>query len=138
MARAGGVGDDQGDDEGEGAGGRSSEPMRPRTGRAKLPAHRGRPDDDGMTFNDLVAGLRAVEGLRDVGKGHPNFQYRSRPFLHFHASTDGAVYADVRLGRGDFEPLWASTPTEREALLAKVVRHVERLERARKPVTKRR
>jgi hypothetical protein len=90
-----------------------------------------------MTFDDLVAGLRTVEELRDVGKSHPNFQYRKRPFLHFHASPDGALYADVRLGSGDFEPVWASTPTEREALLAKVVRHVERLERARKPEARR-
>jgi len=49
-------------------------------------------------------------------------------------SFDGrqGLYADVKLGTGDFEPVRASTPAERAALLRRVERHVERSERARK------
>lgn len=106
-------------------------PIRPRTPRKKLARHQ--PDPLGataMTHAELVEGLRAIEGLRDVGKTHPVFHYRSKPFLHFHDRPDGC-YADVRLG-SDFEPLWASTGRERDALLAKVAKHIEKLERARK------
>ena len=107
-------------------------PIRPRSPRKGLPRHQ--PDPLGapsMSHEELVEGLRAVEGLRDVGKTHPVFHYRSKPFLHFHDSPTGR-YADVRLGHGDFEPVWASTGVERSALLAKVSKHIEKLERARK------
>lgn len=89
-----------------------------------------------MTHEQLVAALRALDGLVDVGHDPPNFHYRSRPFLHFHQSEDG-TYADVRFGSGDFEPVWASTPSEREILLARVCDHLERLESARKPTRRR-
>jgi hypothetical protein len=79
----------------------------------------------------LVAALRALDGLRDVGSMHPNFQFRSRPFLHFHHDERG-TYADVRFGTGDFEPVRASTPTERMMLLARVSAHVEHIVYARK------
>jgi hypothetical protein len=84
-----------------------------------------------MSHLDLVAALRAIDGLVDVGIDPPNFQFRSRPFLHFHTSEDG-VYADVRFGSGDFEPVWVSTPAERLELLARVTDHVERLGRSTK------
>ena len=85
-----------------------------------------------MTHDELVRALREIDGLTDVGgEGHPNFQFRSQPFLHFHGGPDGA-YADVRFGRADFEPVPASTATERQALLARVQEHVERVGRARK------
>ncbi|HEX3482075.1 MAG TPA: hypothetical protein VHT91_43975 [Kofleriaceae bacterium] len=76
--------------------------------------------------------LRAIDGLVDVGLDRPNFQLRSKPFLHFHASDDGGTYADVRFGTGDFEPVWASNPGEREQLLARVIDHVEGLAQGRK------
>lgn len=79
---------------------------------------------DGMSFDDLVAALRQVEGLRDKGKRYPNFHLRSKPFLHFHPGTAG-LYADVRFGDA-FEPVPASTPEQREALLHRVATHVER------------
>jgi hypothetical protein len=84
-----------------------------------------------MSHEDLVAALREIDGLRDVGNDRPNFQFRSRPFLHFHGGADG-TYADVRFGSGDFEPVWASTPQERLDLLARVRRHVTRVDRTRK------
>ena len=87
--------------------------------------------DVGLSFEELVAALREVEGLRDVGTGNPVFHFRSKPFLHFHDGRQG-LYADVKLGTGDFEPVRAGTPAERAALLRRVERHVEKLERARK------
>jgi hypothetical protein len=85
-----------------------------------------------MTHEQLVDALRAIDGLVDVGINSPNFQLRSHPFLHFHRTDDGGTYADVRFGGGDFEPVWASNPGEREQLLARVIDHVEGLVRARK------
>jgi hypothetical protein len=77
---------------------------------------------EAMTFDELVEALRGVDGLRDVGKVHPNFRYRSKPFLHFHG--DDGVYADVRFG-AEFERVDVNTPAERAALLARVAAHVE-------------
>ena len=85
----------------------------------------------GMSHEELVDALRAIDGLVDVGADPPNFQFRNRPFLHFH-TTDEGTYADVRFGTGDFEPVWASTPQERLELLARVSDHVERLTRSTK------
>ncbi|MFZ5895214.1 MAG: hypothetical protein ACOY0T_29405 [Myxococcota bacterium] len=50
----------------------------------------------------------------------------------FSSTPDGRVYADVRLGHGDFEPVWASTPRERSELFGRVLEHIERLQRSRK------
>ena len=76
-----------------------------------------------MTFDDLVAALRELDSLRDKGKRHPNFHYKSRPFLHFHSGDDG-VWADVRFG-DDFEPVPLTSPAQRAALLARVKAHVD-------------
>ena len=84
-----------------------------------------------MSHEELVEGLGAINGLVDVGGDPPNFQFRNRPFLHFHTIDEG-TYADVRFGTGDFEPVWASTPQERLELLARVSDHVERLTRSTK------
>ncbi|MBV9284627.1 MAG: hypothetical protein JO176_08425 [Acidimicrobiia bacterium] len=85
-----------------------------------------------MTHDDLVEALRRIDGLDDVGIDPPNFHFRSRPFLHFHTDEQG-IYADVRFGTGDFEPVPASTPEERLQLLARVADHVEHLSQSRKP-----
>jgi hypothetical protein len=81
----------------------------------------------------LVEALRATDGLVDVTGGsddRPNFHLRHKAFLHFHADPNsGGLYADVKFGGGpaaDFEPVWASTPTEREDLLRRVRKHVRR------------
>ena len=85
-----------------------------------------------MSHDDLVAALRAIDGLHDVGSGgRPNFHFRSRPFMHFHVAAEG-TYADVRFGGGGFEPVWASTPAERAELLARVQDHVMRIAGNRK------
>jgi hypothetical protein len=87
----------------------------------------------GMTHAQLVEALRATDGLVDVTGGsddRPNFHLRHKPFFHFHADRNsGGLYADVKFGGGpaaDFEPVWASTPTEREDLLRRVRKHVRR------------
>jgi hypothetical protein len=90
-------------------------------------------DERGMTHVELVEALRALDGLVDMTGGHsdrPNFHLRHKPFLHFHVDPDGGgLYADVKLGGGlaaDFEPIWASTPAEREDLLRRVRGHARR------------
>jgi hypothetical protein len=108
-------------------------PMQARAPRAELPFRVGAVSDDrvGMTHQQLLDALRSVDGLIDVGRDPPNFHFRSRPFLHFHMRGE-RMYADVRFGNGDFEPIWASTPLEREELLARVSDHVERLQSLKK------
>jgi hypothetical protein len=93
-------------------------------------------DEGGMTHVELIEALHAVDGLVDVTGGdgdRPNFHLRHKPFLHFHVDPDGGgLYADVKLGGGpaaDFEPIWASTPAEREDLLRRVRRHARRASR---------
>lgn len=105
--------------------------MRSRRPRKPVAAAAGGGVRAGISFDDLVAALREVEGLRDVGTGNPVFHFRSKPFLHFHDGLEGR-YADVKFGSGDWEPVRASTPAERLELLRRVARHVEKLERARK------
>ncbi len=75
-----------------------------------------------MTSGELAASLRQTGGQRDKGKHPPNFHFRSKPFLHFH-NGPGRTCADVRFG-GDFEPVTASTPKQREVLLEQVKAHV--------------
>jgi hypothetical protein len=88
-----------------------------------------------MTHAQLVDELRAIDGLVDVtgGRGdRPNFHLRHTPYLHFHESSDGEIYADVKARGGrsvDFEPVWASTPAEREQLLHRVRKHVRSIHR---------
>jgi hypothetical protein len=89
-----------------------------------------------MTHGQLVDALRAIDGLVDVAGGNgdrPNLHLRHKPFLHFHtAPSDGGVYADVKFGGGpsaDFEPVWASTPSERKELLRRVQKHLRRATR---------
>lgn len=101
-----------------------------RVPRGPLPERRDPASDGtrGMTHDELVQALRAVDGLVDVGHDPPNFHLRGRPFLHFHEHADG-TYADVRLGPGDFEPVWAGSPQERLELFALVCDHVDRIHR---------
>ena len=90
----------------------------------------------GMSHAQLVEALRSTEGLVDVSHSsgdRPNLHLRHKPFLHFHTDPiSGGLYADVKLGGGpaaDFEPVWASTPGEREELLRRVRKHVQRASR---------
>jgi hypothetical protein len=58
----------------------------------------------------------------EQGKAPPNLHFRSKPFVHFHDGPD-QTYADVRFGQ-DVDPVTASTPKQREVLLALVKAHV--------------
>jgi hypothetical protein len=88
-----------------------------------------------MTHTQLIEELRTIDGLVDVtgGRGdRPNFHLRHKPYLHFHVTPDGEIYADVKLRGGpsaDFEPVWASAPTERAELLRRVRKHVRSVRR---------
>lgn len=108
-------------------------PTQARSRRGGLPARSAAVSADGigMTHEQLLEALRAVDGLVDVGHDPPNFHFRSRPFLHFHLHEEG-MFADVRFGNGDFEPIWAATPQERAELLARVAEHVEHLQSLKK------
>jgi hypothetical protein len=75
-----------------------------------------------MTSGGLVASLRQIDGQRGKGKHPPDFHFRSKPFLHFR-NGPGRTHAGVRSG-GDFEPVTASTPKQREVLLEQVNGHV--------------
>jgi hypothetical protein len=109
------------------------EHRRPRP-RPPLPERQTRDAGDrGMTHEQLLEALRAIDGLVDVTGGHddrPNFHLRHKPFLHFHVDPGGGgMYGDVKLGGGptaDFEPVWASTPVERDELLRRVRKQVRR------------
>jgi hypothetical protein len=98
-----------------------------------LPEQEAVDEEAGMSHAELVEALRAIDGLVEVTGGaddRPNFHLRHKPFLHFHNDPgSGGFYADVKLGGGrtaEVEPVWASTPTEREELLRRVRKHVRR------------
>jgi len=74
------------------------------------------------SHEDLVARLRSLAALRDKGKVYPAFYFKSRAFLHFHVG-DAGIYADVRFG-DEFEPVPATNPVERAALLRRVEEHI--------------
>ena len=103
--------------------------------RPPLPPRADDDDTDEMTHANLIEELRATDGPVDVTGGRddrPNFHLRHKPYLHFHETPEGEIYADVKVGGGpsaDFEPVWASTPAEREALLRRVRKHVRRVHR---------
>ena len=105
---------------------------RPRA-RPPLPSHAHDDNNDGITHAQLVEALRAIDGLIDVtgSRGdRPNFHLRNKPYLHFHGTSEGEIYADMKVGggpRADFEPVWASTPAERQELLRRVRKHVRRV-----------
>ena len=48
----------------------------------------------------MIDALRSLDRLRDKGKVHPAFHFKSKAFLHFHRDDQGAIYADVRFDRG--------------------------------------
>ena len=81
----------------------------------------------------LVEAKRPIDRLIDVTGSRddrPNFHLRNKPYLHFHESPKREIYADMKVGggpRADFEPVWASTPAEREELLRRVRKHARRV-----------
>ena len=66
---------------------------------------------------ELLAGIRAIEGLNEVGPGR--FYFKSKALVHFHEDPSG-MYADVKVGEG-FERFRATTPAEQADLLKLIV-----------------
>jgi len=70
-------------------------------------------------LEDLLAGLRGLEGLKEKKRGV--FYRKSKAFLHFHEDPAG-LFADVRLDGEIFERFGVTTKKERRELLARVRR----------------
>ena len=68
-------------------------------------------------LDDLLVGLRGVDGLREKSRGV--FYRGSRAFLHFHEDPSG-LYADVRLDGAEFERMRVATKAEQKRLLSRV------------------
>ena len=75
-----------------------------------------------MTLDELAASLRQIDGRATRESTHRTSTSDRSRSLHFHNGPD-RTYADVRFG-GDFEPVTASTPKQREVLLEQVQAHV--------------
>jgi hypothetical protein len=73
--------------------------------------------DDLLAIGDLLANLRALDGLLEKGPG--TFYRRSRAFLHFHADPAG-LYADVRFDGDEFERRPVHTRAQQNDLLRDV------------------
>ena len=69
------------------------------------------------TIADLLCAIRNVSGLRERKTGI--FYRKGKAYLHFHESSDGELFADVRLASDtEFERHNVSTKTSREDFLA--------------------
>ena len=69
------------------------------------------------TIADLLCAIRTVSGLRERKTGI--FYRRGKAYLHFHESSDGELFADVRLSSDtEFERHNVSTKTSQEDFLA--------------------
>lgn len=72
-------------------------------------------------LDDLLAGLRALAGLKERKRGV--FYWKSSAFLHFHEDSAG-IFADIRGDEG-WTRLPVNTPTERHALVTEAGRIVD-------------
>ena len=69
------------------------------------------------TIADLLCAIRNVSSLRERKTGI--FYRRGKAYLHFHESSDGELFADVRLSSDtEFERHNVSTKTSQEDFLA--------------------
>lgn len=68
-------------------------------------------------LDELLAGLRAIEALKEKQRGV--FYRRSRAFLHFHEDPKG-LFSDLRLDGEDFDRFRVSTKVEQRRLLRRV------------------
>ncbi len=79
------------------------------------------------------AGLKRLanllDELRDFGELREprpaEFEFESRPFLHFHYGADGTIVADVRLSNRRFIPFDVSEDAGQQEALAAVERYLE-------------
>jgi hypothetical protein len=74
--------------------------------------------DDLVPLADLLASLRAFEGLTERSPG--TFYRKSNAFLHFHAD-DAGLFADLK-EHGEFVRYRATTKREQAALMTKAKR----------------
>ena len=79
-------------------------------------------DQDLDGIETLLRELRSVAGLSERKRGI--FYWKSRAFLHFH-EHEGTMYADVRLGAGDFDRFQLADARARRRLLAAVRKRLE-------------
>ena len=71
---------------------------------------------------DLLDELREFTELREPRPAE--FEFESRPFLHFHYHADGTIIADVRLSKRRFIPFDVSEEAGQQEVLAAIERHL--------------
>ncbi len=72
---------------------------------------------------DLLDELREFRELREPRPAE--FEFESRPFLHFHYRADGTIVADVRLSNRRFIPFDVSEDAGQDEVLAAIERYLE-------------
>ncbi|MGB2462972.1 MAG: hypothetical protein ACPIEU_09485 [Candidatus Puniceispirillaceae bacterium] len=76
------------------------------------------------TIADLLRAIRNISGLRE--RKTEIFYRRGKAYLHFHESSDGELFADVRLSSDtEFERHNVSTKTSKEDFLALIEKDPE-------------
>ena len=71
---------------------------------------------------DLLDQLREFGELSEPRPA--NFEYESRPFLHFHHRADGTIIADVRLSRRRFLAFDVSDEAGQQEVLGEIERYL--------------
>ncbi len=72
---------------------------------------------------DLLDQLREFSDLREPRAAE--FEFESRPFLHFHYRADGTIVADVRLSDRRFIPFDVSEEAGQQEVLAAIESYLE-------------
>ncbi len=72
---------------------------------------------------NLLDELREFGELREPRLAE--FEFQSRPFLHFHYRADGTIIADVRLSNRRFIPFDVSEDAGQHEVLAAIERYLE-------------
>ena len=72
---------------------------------------------------NLLDELRELGELREPRPAE--FEFESRPFLHFHHRPDGTIVADVRLSKRRFIPFDVSEDAGQQEVLLAIERHLE-------------
>jgi hypothetical protein len=79
-------------------------------------------EEDLDHIEDLLDGLRSIQGLRERRRGY--FSRGTRAFAHFHTEAD-EFYVDVKFG-GAFERLKITSQAERAEFLQRVRNELHR------------
>ena len=91
---------------------------RQRSRRPDAPAGNAAPVRQGMTSGELAPSPRQINAQRGKGKHPPDVAFRPEPFPHYR-NGPGRTCAWCRSG-GDFKPVTASAPKQRDVLLEQV------------------